>query len=68
MRRNRSPHFLCIGAPKTGTTSWYKHLSGRPDVWRREGVFPAELSAALSRLETPTGNALHESSSNVSTP
>ena len=27
------PDFICIGAPKAGTTWIYKHLAAHPDVW-----------------------------------
>src|SRR6478735_11126174 len=33
MPKARGPDFLCIGAPKTGTTWLYKHLSRHPEIW-----------------------------------
>jgi len=33
MTHARGPDFLCIGAPKTGTTWLYKHLSRHPEIW-----------------------------------
>ena len=33
MTSTGGPDFLCIGAPKTGTTWLYKHLCALPEIW-----------------------------------
>jgi hypothetical protein len=50
MTVNGSPHFLIVGAPKSGTTSLYKYLSQHPMVFmpeKKEPVFFCEYERAF---------------------